>query len=121
MKGYPFASPGSVAGLVVPASGRLVAEDIPELFEVSASLYWYCHTSTRPGLRMVTELDLRLTPGMTEKRKTEYLPQSGKGFSSLNLLRVKTLGVWPSLVQLIFLWGISQMFNKDQNIHLYSN
>ena len=59
---------------VIPASGRLVDVDIPELSESpwpGLDIFW---TSMRLGRQIVKELDLKLTLGMAERRLTESPP-----------------------------------------------
>ena len=60
-----------MAGHVIPASGMLVEVDILEFLCPGVGI---CHTSIGLELRMVKELDLKLTLGMTERRTTESPP-----------------------------------------------
>ena len=56
---------------VIPAPGRLVDVGILELPVSSRSGVGISCTSMRLGRQMVKELDLKLTLGMTGRRKTE--------------------------------------------------
>ena len=58
----------TVAYHVIPASGRLVDVDIPELSESPWPGLYILRTSMLLGRRRVKELDLKLTLGMAEMR-----------------------------------------------------
>ena len=60
----------SVAGLVMQASGNQNEVDILELSMFPCHGVGICHTS----IGMVKDLDLKLTLGMAERRKTESPP-----------------------------------------------
>ena len=64
----------SVAGLVMQASGNLVEVDILDLSRFPCRGVGICHTSIGLVLIMAKEIDLKLTLGMAERRKTESLP-----------------------------------------------
>ena len=70
----------SVAGLVIPASGRLVDVVIMELSESPwPGIDIFC-TSIGLGRWIVKELDLKLTLGMAGRQKTEFPPdQESRG------------------------------------------
>ena len=67
----------TVACHVIPASGRLVDVDIPDIPELSESPWpgfdIFC-TSMGLGRQIEKELDLKLTLGMAEWRLTESPP-----------------------------------------------
>ena len=98
-----FKSAVTVACHVIPASGRLVDVDIPELSESpwpGLDIFW---TSMGLGRRIVKELDLKLTLGMAERRITESPPDEeswggGEQFKSWPDPKLPSLGVWLCFV-----------------------
>ena len=94
----------TVACHVIPASGRLVDVDIPELSESpwpGLDIFW---ASMGLGRRIVRELDLKLTLGMAERRMTESPPDEeswgeGQRFKSRPDPKSPSHGVWLFLVQ----------------------
>ena len=64
----------SVVGLVMQASGKLVEVDILELSRFPCCGVDIFYTSIVLVLMMVKEIDLKLTQGMSERRKTESPP-----------------------------------------------
>ena len=60
----------SVAELAIQVSGRLVAVDILELSQFPCPGVGISHSSMRLGLITAKELNLKLTLGMAETRKT---------------------------------------------------
>ena len=55
-------------------SGNLVDVDIPALSRFPGPGVGICHNIIELGLMMVKELDIKLTLGMAERRKTESPP-----------------------------------------------
>ena len=96
----------TVACHVIPASGRLVDVDIPKLSESPWPVFDIFWTSMGLGRQIVKELDLKLTLGMAERRKTESTPDEeswggGQRFQSRSEPKSPSLGVWLFLVQLV--------------------
>ena len=60
-----------MADLVIQTSGSLVEVDILKLSRFPCLGVCICHTSIGLVLTMVEEIDLKLTRGMAERRKTD--------------------------------------------------
>ena len=64
----------SVAGVVMQVSGNLVEVDILELSRFPCRGVGICQISIERVLMMAKEINLKLTLGMVERRKTESPP-----------------------------------------------